>query len=189
MPLAPKTTALLVMDMQSGILDMVASDKESLVARTSELLGAARRAGAQVIYVVLGFRPGYPEVAAANAVFGPIKDSGRFLPGSAGVEIHPALSPEPGEAVVTKHRVSAFVGTDLEMILRANRIETLVLCGVATSGIVLSTVRYAADVDYRVIVASDCCADRDEEVHRVLTETVFPRQARVVRGKEVFSET
>jgi nicotinamidase-related amidase len=186
MTLDPKTTALLVMDMQSAILDMVTTDKESVLGRTSELIGSARKVGARIIYVVLGFRQGYPEVGTGNGVFAAVRETGRFLEGSPGVEIHPTLAPKPGDVVVTKHRVSAFAGTDLEVVLRANRIETLVLSGVATSGIVLSTSRYAADLDYSTIVARDCCADRDDEVHRVLMEKVFPRQAKVAPGKEIF---
>jgi nicotinamidase-related amidase len=98
------------------------------------------------------------------------------------MEVHPTLTPKHGDVVVTKHRVSAFAGTDLEMVLRANGIETLVLAGIATSGVVLSTVRHAADSDYKLVVVEDCCSDRDAEVHRVLMEKVFPRQATVTRG-------
>jgi nicotinamidase-related amidase len=67
------------------------------------------------------------------------------------------------------------------------RIDTLVLAGVSTSGIVLSTARYAADADYRLILAEDCCTDRDDEVHRVLTQKIFPRQASVVSSSEIFA--
>jgi nicotinamidase-related amidase len=83
--------------------------------------------------------------------------------------------------------VSAFAGTDLDMILRANGIETLVVAGIATSGVVLSTVRHAADADYKVVVVEDCCADRDAEVHRVLVGKVFPRQATIARAEELAS--
>jgi len=86
--------------------------------------------------------------------------------------------------VVTKKRVSAFTGSDLEVLLRANGIRHLVLCGIATSGVVLSTLREAADKDYQVTVLSDLCADMDAEVHRVLLEKVFPRQAAVVTTAE-----
>ena len=71
------------------------------------------------------------------------------------------------------------------MILRASGIDTLVLTGLATSGVVLSTVRHAADADYRLVVVEDCCGDRDPEVHRVLTEKVFPRQATVTTAEGV----
>jgi nicotinamidase-related amidase len=110
-----------------------------------------------------------------------------FASGTPGTEIHPAVAPQAGEVVVTKHRVGGFPGTDLDMVLRANDIDTLVLAGIATSGVVLSTLRHAADADYRIIVASDCCSDRDAEVHRVLLEKVFLRQAKVITSAEVIA--
>ncbi len=183
--LDPKTSALLVMDFQTAVVEMVAIDKDALLARTAKLIEATRKAGMRVIYVVVGFRDGYPEVSPRNQSFGPIRESGRFAAGSAGTEPHSAVGPKPGDVVVTKHRVSAFAGTDLDMILRANGIETLVLAGIATSGVVLSTVRHAADADYRMVVVEDCCADRDPEVHRVLAEKVFARQATVERAEEI----
>jgi nicotinamidase-related amidase len=183
--LDPKTSALLVMDFQTAVVEMVATGHEALLSRTRGLIDAARQAGLRVIYVVVGFRAGYPEVSPRNQSFGPIRESGRFAEGSPGTEVHPAVAPKPGEAVVTKHRVSAFSGTDFDMILRANGIDTLVVAGIATSGVVLSTVRHAADADYKLVVVEDCCADRDPEVHRVLVEKVFVRQATVVTAEEV----
>jgi nicotinamidase-related amidase len=183
--LDPMTSALLAMDFQTAVVEMVPADKEALLARMAGLLEVARKAGMKVIYVVVGFRAGHPEVSPRNQSFGPIRESGRFAEGSAGTEVHPAVALRPGEVVVTKHRVNAFAGTDLDMILRANGIETLVLSGIATSGVVLSTLRHAADADYKLVVVADCCSDRDPEVHRVLTEKVFPRQARVTTAEEV----
>lgn len=185
--LDPKTTALLVMDFQMLIVEGFADGKEDLLDRTSRLIGAARKADMMVLYVVVGFRPGHPEISPRNAVFGPVRKSGMFVSGTPGTEIHPAVGPEPGEIVVTKHRVGAFLGTDLDMALRANGMETLVLAGIATSGVVLSTLRHAADADYQIVVASDCCSDRDAEVHRVLLEKVFPRQAKVLTSEEIIS--
>lgn len=156
-----------------------------LLAHTASLLEGARNAGMKVIYVVVAFRPGYPEVSPRNQSFAPIRESGRMIEGSPGTEIHAALRPRPGEIVVTKHRVGAFSGTDLEVVLRANGVETLVLAGIATSGVVLSTVRHAADSDYRLVVVGDCCADRNPEVHRVLLEKVFARQTTVTTADEV----
>ena len=183
--LHPATSALLVMDFQTAIVDSIAADKEALLARTGSVIEAARKVRMKVIYVVVGFRSGYPEASARNQSFAAIRGTGRFLEGSAGTEVHPTLAPKHDDAVVTKHRVSAFAGTDLDMILRANGMETLVLAGIATSGVVLSTVRHAADADYRMIVIEDSCADRDVEVHRVLTEKVFVRQATVAKAAEV----
>jgi nicotinamidase-related amidase len=94
------------------------------------------------------------------------------------------LAPRPGETVVVKRRVSAFTGSDLEVVLRAAEVDHLVLAGIATSGVVLSTLREAADRDYRLTVLGDACVDADPEVHRVLTEKVFPRQADVITVDE-----
>ena len=94
------------------------------------------------------------------------------------------MAPAPGDVVVAKRRVSAFAGSDLGVVLRAGDIDTLVLTGIATSGVVLSTLRQAADLDYRLVVLADACLDGDQEVHRVLTEKVFPRQADVLTVAE-----
>ena len=81
--------------------------------------------------------------------------------------------------------MSAFAGTDLDLMLRANGIDTLILTGIATSGVVLSTLRHAADADYTLLVVSDCCSDGDEEAHWVLLEKVFPRQATITTAAGV----
>jgi nicotinamidase-related amidase len=182
--LDPKRSALLVMDFQADILGMLGESATSLLERTARLIAAARKAQSPIFYVVVGFRPGYPEVSARNASFAGITQSGRFVVTTPGSDIAPALSPKDGDIVVVKHRVSAFSGTDLDMILRAKGINTLVLTGIATSGVVLSTVRHAADTDYQIVVVEDCCADRDEEVHRVLTQKVFARHS-VTSASEV----
>jgi nicotinamidase-related amidase len=173
-----RTSALLVMDFQTLIVDNYAGGAEALLDRTAKLVAAARSAGMRVIYVVVGFRPGYPEVSDRNATFNALKASGAFAAGAENAKIHPAVAPL-AEEIVVKHRVSAFAGTDLDLVLRANGIETLILTGIVTSGVVLSTLRHAADADYKLLVVGDCCSDGDEEAHRVLLEKVFPRQATV----------
>lgn len=181
----PKTTALLVMDFQTWIVDGYAVDKEALLKRTARVIQAARNAQVMVIYVVVGFRVGYPEVSSRNMTFSKVKEHSLFVAGGDGLEIHPAIAPRPGEVVVTKHRVSAFAGTDLDMILRANGIETLLLTGITTSGVVLSTVRYAFDADYRLVVVADCCSELDDHVRRTLIEEIFTQQAAVVTSRDV----
>ena len=89
--------------------------------------------------------------------------------------------------MVTKHRISAFTGTDLDMILRAHDIETLVLFGIATSGVVLATLLDAADADYRVVVVKDCCADLDTDLHAALIDRFFPRLGTVVSSEEILA--
>jgi nicotinamidase-related amidase len=174
-----RTSALLVMDFQMLIVDNYAADAKALLNRTAKLIAATRTAGIRVIYVVVGFRPGYPEVGDRNATFKGLKSAGALAVGAENARIHPAVAPLAEEIVVIKRRVSAFAGTDLDLILRASGIETLILTGIITSGVVLSTLCHAADADYRLLVVGDCCSDRDEEAHRVLLEEVFPRQAAI----------
>jgi nicotinamidase-related amidase len=173
------STALLVMDVQQGIVDRFAGD-QGYLPRLAAAVEAARGAGVRVIYVIVGFRAGYPEVSERNKSFSAISGTGRMTDGDPGSAIHPAVAPVPGDVVVTKRRVSAFAGSDLDVVLRAGGVDTLVLAGIATSGVVLSTLRQAADLDYRLTVLADGCLDADPEVHRVLTEKVFVRQADVV---------
>ena len=185
--LDPARTALLVMDVQNDVVGNHATDSGPLVARLEHLVAAARRRGVQVIFVVVGFRPGYPEASPKNQAFAAIKQARRLVLGTPGAAIHASLTPRDDEVVVVKHRVSALAGTDLEVVLRAAGIDTLILTGIATSGVVLSTLRQAADQDYRCVVVSDGCADRDAEVHRVLVERLFPKQARVVDTGELLA--
>jgi nicotinamidase-related amidase len=173
------STALLVMDVQQSIVDRFTGDQHYL-PRLAGAIGTARGAGIRVIYVVVGFRPGFPEVSPRNKTFGAIAGSGRMGPDDPGAAIAAAVAPQDGDVVVTKRRVSAFTGSDLDVVLRAAEADSLVLTGVATSGVVLSTLRQAADLDYRLTVLTDGCLDADPEVHRVLTEKVFPRQADVL---------
>ncbi|MGB7171545.1 MAG: isochorismatase family cysteine hydrolase [Acidobacteriaceae bacterium] len=138
-------TAVLSMDMQAGIVSVYANDG-SLVSLAAALLDRCRANHLPVIHVQVGFRPGMPEVSERNPLFGAIRNSPehqKLFEGEAGA-VHPLLGPKDGDIVIVKHRVSAFTGTDLEMILRAQSVETVVLFGIATSGVVLRRSRARA---------------------------------------------
>jgi nicotinamidase-related amidase len=183
--MAQQKTALLVMDVQKGIVDNYIKKDESYLERVETAVEAARKAGAPVMFVVVRFREGYPEVSPNNKSFSAIAErTPEASMEESSPNTQPVIKPQNGELVISKKRVSAFAGSDLEMILRAQEINHIVLCGIATSGVVLSTLRQAADRDYQLTVLSDCCADNDEEVHRILLEKVFPRQAEVITAKE-----
>jgi nicotinamidase-related amidase len=179
----PATTALLLMDFQQGIVERIGSP--ALMAVADQALTAAREAGLLVIHVRVAFRPGYPEVSPANATFSALTGSGAdYTENGPMTQVHAGFAPRDGEPVVVKRRVSAFTGSDLDVVLRSRGIRTLALAGIATSGVVLSTLRQAADLDFGLTVLSDACADTDPEVHRVLIEKVFPRQADVTTVAE-----
>ena len=171
--------ALLVMDVQVGIVERSGASAEYL-ATVGTAIAAARDAGLRVIHIGVGFRHGHPEVSPRNRSFSAIAGTDTFGPEDPGAAPHPQAAPIAGEVWVSKKRVSAFAGSDLDMLLRADGIDTLILTGIATSGVVLSTIRQAADLDFGLVVLKDACHDADPEVHRVLTEKLFPRQADVL---------
>lgn len=170
--------ALLLMDFQRGIVARFGD--RAVIERAREALALARRVGMPVIFVRVAFRAGYPEVSPRNRSFAAVRERPDLAETHEATQIDPALEPRPGETVVVKRRVGAFSGSDLDVVLRSMGITDLVLGGISTSGVVLSTVRAAADQDYGLTVLADACADADPEVHRVLLEKVFPRQAEVL---------
>lgn len=179
--------AVLVMDYQNIILEDFLPPQEaaSVIQNTALLVKTARDARIPVIYVMVGFRESYPEVSENNVVFSGIKSAGLFSLHNAKTAIHPALSPAPEEPVIVKHRIGAFSGTPLDMLLRAKGINTLVLAGVTTSGVVLSSVRQALDLDYRLVVVADCCADTHPEKHTVVMNEVIADHAAIVQVNEI----
>jgi nicotinamidase-related amidase len=180
------TTALLMMDVQNGIVDRVPDQADDLLGTLQRGAAAARAAGLPVIHVRVAFRPGSPEISPRNKTFSALAGSGAAIMGvdDPATQIHPAVAPHATDVVVVKKRVSAFAGSDLEVVLRSLDVDGLVLTGIATSGVVLSTLRQAADLDYRLSVLRDGCADADAEVHRVLLDKVFPRQADVLEADQ-----
>jgi nicotinamidase-related amidase len=178
----PAHTAVLSMDCQTGIVSIYAKDdKDAFLTRAASVLNHARASGMTIIHIQVGFRPGLPEVSPRNILFGAVKSSAQHqrLFQEPLATIPSVIAPKEGEIVITKHRVSAFTGTDLAMILHANDIDTLVLYGIATSGVVLSTLIEAADADYRLAVIGDCCADLDSALHDCLIQRFFPTRGSV----------
>jgi nicotinamidase-related amidase len=140
-------TALLVMDIQSTIISYL-PDPAPLLSNIGKATKAAHQAG--------------------------VKANKMFIDSHEGTAIHPDITLRSSDIIVVKKRVSAFAGSDLSIILRAHKIESLVLSGVSTSGVVLSTLREAADKDYHMTVLSNACADPNPEVHEFLVKDIFP---------------
>jgi nicotinamidase-related amidase len=178
-----QNTALLVMDLQMGILSRY-PEAGKLAGNIAKGISYARKNNIPVIYVVVGFRKGMPEISENNKSFSLSKKMLADADMDQWMKVLPEIAPQENEITVIKRRISAFAGSDLQVVLSGMNIHHMVLTGIATSGVVLSTLREAADKDYRLTVLSDCCADADEEVHRVLTTKVFPRQADVLSVEE-----
>lgn len=182
----PAKTAVLTLDIQCGILESFPSATVVLPAAV-KVLDAARNRGMLVLHVGLGFEPGYPEGGPKSPRFAAMKEKGFFLKGSPSAAFVPQILGQ-GETMVHKQRVGAFSENSLRLILREKRIEHLVLMGISTSGIVLSTLRQAYDWDFQCTVIKDACFDSDPEVHRVLTEKIFAAQAKVLTAAEFAGE-
>jgi nicotinamidase-related amidase len=173
-------TALLLMDLQSNHLARVPDD---YLPRAGHALNTARAAGVTVVHVALRLRPGHIDVHPRNKTFGALPPH-LYTADDPGAAIHPDVAPTDGEIVVHKNRVSAFAGNNLQQILAAQDIGHLVLAGISTGGIVLSTALQAADLDYQVTVLSDACADPDPALHHTLVNDVLSRRGQVATVDE-----
>ena len=160
----PATSAVLIMDFQQRIITNFASDPEAVVRNAARALEGARAADIPVIYVV--------------------HRGGPFAEYAPDVELHEGVAPAEGERIIAKTKPGPFSTTALDVNLREMGKNTLIIMGVATSGCVLSSVRWAVDVNYSFVVVADACSDADPEVHRVLTEKVYPRQGTVLSTEE-----
>ena len=182
-----KKTALLIGDFYTDPANNWPHAKQrQVLENTLALQKAARAAGVLVCYCGTVFRPGYPEISDRSMSFEPRKRTGNPPAINDPLRlIHPAIKPSEDEVVVGKHRINAMLATDLDLVLRASDKDTLMILGFSTSGVVLSTVRYAADLDYRLLVVEDCCADHEADVHDFLIQRLLPRQAEIVSSKDV----
>ena len=176
----PARTALILMDFQPGALATLA-DSETPLARANQALAWARKTHIQACFVRVGFTVAdYESIPSHSKAFAAVAQHRLFGADSPETHVHPSLEVREHDIVVRKTRVGAFTTTDLLDTLHARGIDTLIIAGISTSGAVLSTVRHAADMDFRLYVLADATADHDHEVHRVLTDKVFPTQADVI---------
>jgi nicotinamidase-related amidase len=177
----PRRAALLVMDYQNGIVGML-GEPDDLLSRAEAAIATARRAGAHVGYVRVAFEDADLEAFPPTSGMGQrVSASGQALHSdSPNTAVHERVAPQDGDIVVRKTRVGAFSTTDLDAQLRERDVDTLILAGISTSGVVLSTVRDASDRDYRVLVLADATADPQSDVHDFLIERIFPRQGEVI---------
>jgi nicotinamidase-related amidase len=176
----PAQTALLLMDYQQAVLGSLA-DPAPVLEHARQALAWARKNDVQVVYVRVAFtEEDFAGVPTHSKVFAPVAQNKFLLDGSPEAALDESLEVRDEDILVRKTRFGAFSTSDLYRDLHAKGIDTLIIAGISTSGVVLSTLRDAGDQDYRLFVLADATADPDAEVHRVLTEKVFPHQADVL---------
>jgi nicotinamidase-related amidase len=156
--------AVLIMDYQLPQFSKFPPERQKEILKTAnKVLEKARNLGVPVIYVEVVRGERKPEIA-----------------------IHPGILPHPGDSVLTKRRVGPFSTTNLDEMCKKQGIDTLVLMGISTSGCVLSALRWGIDIDYKLIVLSDCCHDPDPEIQRLLIGELFPRHSSVMDSGQFF---
>ena len=180
MKLHTKETAVLSLDFQKGLVGFMPKAEE-IIPTARKVLDIARKNHLQIIHVGLGFAEGHPEIPAGTSIISQIKEHNLFVKGTESAEF---ILAEPNELTIYKQRFSGFADNDLEMVLKVQGIKHLILMGLTTSGVVLSTLRRAADLDFSCTIIKDACFDTDEETHRVLVEKIFPAQAKVISAAE-----
>ncbi|PQV53933.1 isochorismatase family cysteine hydrolase [Paraburkholderia sp. BL21I4N1] len=174
--IVPAQTALVVMHYQTDILGLFPSVAPTLLSNTRRLCDAARAAGVSVYFANLRFNPGYPEVNPLNRNGQGIKQLGLFVDD----RLSPELDRQASEPLIVAHRASVFFGTDLQVRLSAQGIDSLMMVGIASTGVVLSSVAYASDADFRLYTVKDCCYDPDQVVHEHLFATAFESRTTVL---------
>jgi nicotinamidase-related amidase len=174
--LVPATTALVVIDLQNGIVGRALEPHTSaeVVKRSVQLANALRAQGGLVVWV----RVAIGEILSLP-VDAPMRDPNAPPPPAAASELVADLQRQPEDVVITKRQWGAFYGTELEQMLRRHGVRTILMAGIATNMGVESTARAAHDMGYELVFVEDAMATMKAEMHRFSTETIFPRMGRV----------
>ncbi|WP_299003757.1 isochorismatase family cysteine hydrolase [uncultured Shewanella sp.] len=138
-------------------------EANNVISNANQLIEWGRKRGHLIGHVRVGFRADHKEIASVSPLFSGAKANNALVLDSWGGAFCESLNREVTDVSIIKHRVSAFYGTELDLMLRANRIERLILCGVSTNNAVELTAREAHDRDYQVILVTDACETNTDE--------------------------
>ena len=182
--LDPKKTALIVIDLQKGIVarSVVPHSGAEIVQRSNRLAKRFREMGATVVYVRVDMAD-FLELP----VDAPSRDPNAPPPPPSASELIPEAGFEPGDLLITKRHWGAFAGTELERELKRRGVEVIVLIGISSNIGVESTARQGTGLGFAFIVVEDACGSIDAEGHRYVFEKVFPRLARVRTTEQVIT--
>ncbi|CAJ0897396.1 1069_t:CDS:10 [Entrophospora sp. SA101] len=179
-------SAFIFCDYQNDVIGMFHTTNvlNQFLARSKNLFNAVHTAKQKkklhCISIGLSFRPNYPEVSPNNRYFENYKNSGRLVEGTKGAEFIDGLQPREHDIVIQRRRVDAFYNTDLQMILESLNIKHIILAGISTADVILSTSLSAADRDLCVTVVRECCFEGNDSVQNVLMDEIFPKQGVIV---------
>ena len=190
-------TALLLLDLQNEMVDAKGKvgggglarvvAERSVLEKAASVLAAARKAGATVVHVRLGFRPDYLDLASVAPRTARMKENKAAIQGTWGTEFPEAVAPREDELVVTKQCVNPFFNTSLLPWLLRRGVRHIAVGGVVTNLVVESTARAADDAGLAVTVLEDCCASPNPDWHRFSVEQILPLFGRVLTS-EAFTE-
>jgi len=173
----PSRTALIVYDMQAGVVSQI-SEGKAVSDRCVALLAGARQAGYPIYFTRHRWLPNrlagvgqFRRAMIWQRADDPLKTAPPFVPGSAAWQIVPELTPNDDECIIDKITMSAFEGTFLNNAMRDAKLEAFMIAGIALEVGIAPTVRQGADLNYIPIVVTDACGSRTaEDKERVLAE-------------------
>lgn len=181
-----KKTALIVVDMVKDFTDpeglVYYPQNEEILPRIAKVVESCRAHGTEIIFMQHCYRKGKYEKNL-------ITMRPNCIEGSGGEEIDPRLHVDPEhDYVIKKRRYSAFFGTDLDLVLRENKVETVIVVGTKTNCCIRATVTDAYYLDYDVVVLSDCVGTNSEEVNRVHLEDIRKYLGRLMTSEELLEK-
>ena len=193
-------TAVLVIDMQNDLIKVPEepfnavtrmAQAKGMIPNTARVISEARRLGMPIIYAGHIHRKDNADMKPTitdlmlQGLTPPAREA--MVEGTPGAQVVDEIKPEPGDHVIWKRRSNAFYNTDLELMLRARGIDTVIIVGAVTNGCIANTIRGARERDLNIIVLSDCVATMNPEDDEYFTKQVFPREGRVRTSEEIVS--
>lgn len=180
-------TAILFMDIQKGIVNILPDSKHEWLNSTKYIYENIRKKYKKmlIIHVVIEFCNNFIDINPNNKLFMNLKEIIPFTNNNELSSIHEYFIPQNNDIIIKRSRASAFFNTNLDTILRSNNIKNIILCGVSTSGVILSTLRCASDRDYKVFIIKEGVIDPDIELEKILIEKYFPSQSEVINYNDL----
>ena len=162
------------------------SKERQILSNIKKVIDTARLRGVPVFYVIVGFSANYTEWSASSKLFKNVPSNKQVILGDWSTEVHESIAPNEDEAVIKKNRIDPFFNTNLDLLLRTNNINEVVLSGVSSEFVILSTALSAHDRDYKVTVLEDCISSSDQYSHECAVH-IINKIADVVNSEHFLS--